>query len=306
MLSRRRFVQCLVLAAGGTALPSLRGWAATPASGMRARAIPATGEELPVIGLGTSGSFQVRPGSEEYQALPEVLARFFEGGGRMIDTAPTYGNAEDVLGALLTDDQRRSVFLATKLSGVQGHEAGRRQFADTLRRLKMDSVALLQVHNLRDTETQLEVARELKEAGKVRYVGVTHYVDGAHDELADIVRRHKPDFLQINYSVASQAAEERVLPAARDLGIAVITNRNFDDGRLFQQVAGKSVPDWAAEVGANSWAQLFLKFALSHPAVTTVIPATGKLRHMNDNLQAGSGPLLDERQKAALVAVVRG
>lgn len=306
MLSRRRFVQSLVLAAGSTALPGLRGWAAAPESGMRTRAIPATGEAVPVIGLGTSGSFQVRPGSAEYQALPEVLARFFEGGGRMIDTAPTYGNAEDVLGALLTDEQRRMVFLATKLSGVQGREAGRRQFADTLKRLKMESVALLQVHNLRDTETQLEVARELKDAGKLRYVGVTHYVDGAHDELADVVRRHKPDFLQINYSVASQSAEQRVLPAARDLGIAVITNRNFDDGRLFQQVAGQPVPAWAAEVGASSWAQLFLKFALSHPAVTTVIPATGKLRHMNDNLQAGTGPLLDERQKAALVAAVRG
>jgi len=301
MLTRRQFLSAAAFAAGSALFHPRMGWSQnTP---LRTRTIPATGEEVPVIGMGTSGSFEVRRGSAEFQALSEVLRRFFDGGGRIIDTAPTYSNAEDVLGELLTDEQRRQVFLATKLSGVRGREAGYRQFADTLRRLRMDRVALLQVHNLGDWQTQLALARELKDEGKVRYVGVTHYVDSAQDELANVVEESKPDFLQINYSVVSTKAEERLLPLAQDLGVAVLTNRNFDDGRLFSHVAGKPVPTWAAEAGATSWAQLFLKFALSHPAVTAVIPATGKPERQSDNLAAGVGALLDARQKAELRAI---
>lgn len=302
MLTRRQFLSAAALAAGTAAFYPRIGWSGA-ATQLRTRTVPASGEEVPVIGMGTSGSFEVRRGSTEYEALSEVLGRFFDGGGRIIDTAPTYSNAEDVLGALMTDEQRRQVFLATKLSGVRGRDAGLRQFADTLRRLRMERVALLQVHNLGDWRTQLAVARELKEDGKVRYVGVTHYVDSAQDELADVVEAGKPDFLQINYSVISTKAEERVLPLAQDLGVAVLTNRNFDDGRMFSRVSGKPVPAWAAETGATSWAQLFLKFALSHPAVTAVIPATGKPERQSDNLAAGTGALLDARQKAALRAI---
>lgn len=301
-MNRRQFITRTGLLAGAATFSSLPALADSGSQDMLKRKIPSSGEMVPAIGMGTSSSFEVARGSDGYKVLPEVLAVFFAGGGRLIDTAPTYSNAEDVLGDLMTDEQRKQVFLATKLSGVSGRQAGLNQFANTLKRLKMDKVALLQVHNLRDTKTQLAVARELRDEGKVRYVGVTHYVDRAQEELAKVVEKTRPDFLQINYSVISTAAEKWVFPIAQDLGVAVLANRNFDDGRLFRQVANKPVPEWAAEVGATSWAQLFLKFALSHPAVTAVIPATSKPHRQADNLLGGHGPLLNQEQKAALEA----
>ena len=271
---------------------------------MLRRPIPSSGELVPAIGMGTSGSFQIPAGSAEYAALKEVVKRFFEGGATLIDTAPTYGNAEDNLGPLLSEGgYRKKAFIATKLSGVTGREAGFEQFSNTLRRLKTDKVELLQVHNLRDWKTQLEVARELKTQGKVKYVGVTHYTDSAHDEIADIVQAAKPDFLQINHSVTNRGIETRVLPLAKELGVAVLTNRNFNDGALFGQVGGKPLPDWAAEAGITSWAQMFLKYSLSHEAVTAVIPATGKPDRQSDNLRAGHGPLLTPAQRKELIAL---
>ncbi len=260
---------------------------------------------VPAIGMGTSGSFQIPANSPEYQALKEVLKRFFEGGATLIDTAPTYGHAEDNLGPLLTGGGfQKKAFIATKLSGVTGREAGLEQFGNTLKRLNTDRVALLQVHNLRDWKTQLDVARELQKQGKVKYVGVTHYVDSAHDEIADVVQQSKPDFLQINHSVTNRGIEKRVLPLAKDLGVAVLTNRNFNDGALFRQVEGKPRPGWAAEAGVTSWAQMFLKYSLSHEAVTAVIPATGKPERQSDNLKAGFGPLLTQAQQKELIELV--
>jgi aryl-alcohol dehydrogenase-like predicted oxidoreductase len=272
---------------------------------MLKRRIPASGEMLPVIGMGTSGSFQIPSNGPEYQGLREVLKRFFAGGGALIDTAPTYGNAEDNLGPLLAEGRYRpKAFIATKLSGVTGRDAGFAQFNDTLRRLGTDRVELLQVHNLRDWKTQIEVARELKKQGKVKYVGVTHYVDSAHEELAEVVQATRPDFLQINHSVTNRGIEKRVLPMARELGVAVLTNRNFNDGALFRQVEGKALPGWAAEIGVTSWAQMFLKYSLSHEAVTAVIPATGKPERQSDNLKAGLGSLLTPAQQRELIALV--
>lgn len=170
--------------------------------------------------------------------------------------------------------------------------------------MKTDKVHLLQVHNLRDTDAQLAVARELKEQGKVKYVGLTHYVESAQAELAQAMRRLKPDFVQINYSPVSRGAEQAIFPVAKDLGVAVMINRAFEDGRLFAQVRDKPLPAWASEVGASSWAQVFLKFVLSHPAVTVVIPATSKPKNMTDNLRAGTGSLLDERQRADVIALL--
>ena len=274
-------------------------------SGMLMRAIPSSGEKVPAIGMGTSGSFQVPANSSEYQALKEVMKRFFDGGATLIDTAPTYGNAEDNLGPLLTEGGfQKKAFIATKLSGVSGREAGLEQFNNTLKRLNTDRVALLQVHNLRDWKTQLEVARELQKQGKVKYVGVTHYVDSSHDEIADVVQASKPDFLQINHSVTNRGIEKRVLPLAKDLGVAVLTNRNFNDGALFRQVEGKPLPGWAADAGVTSWAQMFLKYSLSHEAVTAVIPATGKPDRQSDNLRAGFGPLLTQAQQKELIGLV--
>jgi aryl-alcohol dehydrogenase-like predicted oxidoreductase len=307
MLTRRKFLEAASSTAAAAAMfPYLAAStsAGAAAAGVLARrSIPSTDETLPVIGMGTSGSFEVNVGTPEFEALKEVMKIFIDGGGTVIDTAPTYSVAEDVLGALLAEqDLRRKVWLATKLSGVRGREAGLEQFNHTLGRLKTDRVELLQVHNLGDVKTQLAVARELKAEGKTRYVGVTHYVEGAQDELADIVQAEKPDFLQINYSVVSRGAETRVLPLARDLGVAVLINRAFEDGKLFQRVKDKPLPDWAAEAGVGSWAQAFLKFALSHPAVTAVIPATGKPHRQADNLQAGLGRDLTEAQRASLIA----
>lgn len=272
---------------------------------MLRRPIPSSGELVPAIGMGTSGSFQVPADGSEYQALKDVIKRFFDGGATLIDTAPTYGNAEDNLGPLLSEGgYRKKAFIATKLSGVTGREAGLAQFNETLRRLKTEKVELLQVHNLRDWKTQLEVARELQKQGKVKYVGVTHYVDSAHDEIAEVVRASKPDFLQINHSVTNRGIEQRVLPMAKDLGVAVLTNRNFNDGALFSRMQGKPLPGWAAEAGITSWAQMFLKYSLSHEAVTAVIPATGKPERQSDNLKAGFGPLLSAAQQKELIALV--
>jgi aryl-alcohol dehydrogenase-like predicted oxidoreductase len=279
------------------------GWAADVS--MLKRAIPSSGELVPVIGMGTSDSFEVPVSGADYQALREVLKRFFAGGATLIDTAPTYGNAEDVLGSLFRESGARArAFIATKLSRVRGRDEGLEQFRSTLKRLNTDKVELLQVHNLGDWKTQLEVARQLKTEGKVRYVGVTHYTESAQDELADVVQASKPDFLQINYSVTQRGAEKRVLPLAKDLGVAVLANRNFDDGALFNRVKGRELPAWAADAGVTSWAQMFLKFALSHDAVTAVIPATGKPDRQSDNLKAGFGPLLTAKQRADLVELI--
>lgn len=312
MSTRRQFIgQSSAVLAGASVLGAGSSWlslaqAAGAAGGtMLKRTIPSTGEAVPVIGMGTSGSFEVTPGGPEYQALKEVLQRFFAGGATLIDTAPTYSNAEDVLGPLLADAKLRpKAFIATKLSGVVGRDQGLAQFQKTLKSLRTDHVELLQVHNLGDWKTQIALARELKEQGKVKYTGVTHYLDSAHDALADVVQQTKPDFLQINYSVTNRGAEQRLFPMARDLGVAVLANRNFNDGRLFNKVRGKALPGWAAEAGITSWAQMFLKFALSDEAVTVVIPATGKPDRQSDNLQAGYGPLLTPAQKREVIELV--
>ncbi len=298
--SRRRF---LIQSAALGFLAGTHGLLANTPRSMTTRAIPATGEQLPVIGMGTSGSLEVGADPAVRATIAEVLKNFLDGGGRLIDTAPSYGTAEAVLGDLVTASARERIFLATKLSS-SGREAGVAQFTESLKRLKTDKVDLLQVHNLRDWRTQLALARELKAEGKVRYVGLTHYVDSAHEELADAVAAERPDFLQINYSVTQRAAEKRVFAVAQDKGVAVLANRNFDDGALFSKVGGRPLPAFAADVGATTWAQLFLKFALSHPAVTCVIPATGKPHRQLENLAAGYGPMLDERQRAALIAAV--
>jgi aryl-alcohol dehydrogenase-like predicted oxidoreductase len=316
MSTRRDFLTTATLTAAGLALAGCtrsheaaaaappRGAAAAPARGaMLTRAIPSTGEKVPVIGMGTSGSFEVGAGTPEYAALPQVLRTFFEGGGRLIDTSPNYGEAETVLGELLAQGgYRERCFLATKLA-ADDLATAKAQWAQSQRRLKTERVELLQVHNLRAWQIQLPYARELKQQGKTKYVGLTHYRVDGHAELARLVRAEKPDFLQVNYSVASPQAERSLLPLAQDLGVAVLVNRAFEDGQLFSKVGEQPLPGWAKEVRADSWAQLFLKFTLSHPAVTAVIPATGKPHRQADNLKGGLGPLLSQAQQRELVAM---
>ena len=303
MTSRRSFISAATLAVTAAALQPAAVIAATSAAlpAMAKRAIPSTGETIPVIGMGTSGTFEVDAAGRE--PLREVLRRFVAGGASVIDTSPNYGNAEDVLGDLVAElGVRDRVWLATKLA-ADDRAAGEAQFAQSLKRLRTDKVELLAVHNLRDWKTQLALARELKSRGRTKYVGLTHYVDGKHEELADIMAAQKPDFIQINYSVSTPNADKRLLPLARDTGVAVMINRAFDDGRLFARVAGKPLPGWAADAGVTSWAQMFLKFALSHPAVTVVIPATGKPDRQADNLKAGLGRALTAAERAELVAL---
>ena len=274
--------------------------AAAPAS-LLSRPIPSTGELLPVIGAGTSGSFEVEAGSADYRQLYQVLDAFFKGGGRVIDTSPNYGGADSFLGQLLAEGGwHRQCFIATKIAANSRADA-QAQWAGTLRSLRTDKVDLLQVHNLRDWQQQLPYARELKQQGKTRYVGITHYLDSGHDEVAAIVRSQALDFIQINYAVNAPGAARELLPLCRDKGVAVLVNRAFDDGRLFATVKDRALPDWAQEQGIGSWAQLFLKFALSHPAVTAVIPATGRLDRQLDQLKAGQGPMLTQAQQQALI-----
>lgn len=309
MTTRRQFMTLSATAAAAGLLPAglLKSSVvrAEAMAAMQTRKIPSSGEAIPVIGMGTSGSFQVGDGAAERDPLRDVLRRFFAGGGTVIDTAPSYGTAEAVMGDLLAEQNLTSkAWLATKLSGVKGREAGLAQFAGSLTRLKTDKVALLAVHNLGDWKEQFEVIRQLKAEGKVRYSGLTHYLESGHDALVEVVQATRPDFLQINYSVSTRGAEKRVLPVAQELGVAVMINRAFDDGQLFARVKDKPLPGWAAEAGIGSWAQAFLKFALSHPAVTVVIPATGKPDRQSDNLKAGSGPMLTQAQRDDLIALI--
>ncbi|MFL9814005.1 aldo/keto reductase [Stutzerimonas sp. VN223-3] len=289
------------IAALGPLLPSL----AQAAEPLRMRTIPASGEMLPVIGLGTSRTHDISLDDVEMEALLDVLRVFVEGGAKVIDTAPSYGNADRVVGELVQRlDARDQVFLATKVSST-GRERGMAQIEASFKALQTDTIDLIQVHNLQDTSTQLGLLRELKEQGRVRYIGVTHYVESAHDRLLDVLKQEKVDFVQFNYSVGERNAEKRLLPYCADNGIATLINRPFTRGNLLSRVKGKPLPAWAAEIDASSWAQLLLKFILAEPAVTTVIPATSNPRYMADNILAGQGRLPDERQRQLIVEAFR-
>lgn len=309
MTTRRTVLGAMAAMTAGLALSSR--WpvaqaASTLASGTgpQSRPIPATGEQLPVIGMGTSGSFDVGASAAERDPLRQVLQTFFSGGSTLIDTAPGYRRAEAVLGELLAElGLRDKAFLATKI-GTRGRDAGLAQFQRSLQALKTERVELLQVHTLQDWKTQLALINELKAQGKTRYSGVTHYLESGHNDLAEAVRLGKPDFLQVNYSVSTRGAEHKVFPIAKELGVAVLVNRTFDDGKLFARVKDKALPGWATEVGITSWAQAFLRFALSNPAVTAVIPATGRPERQRDNLLAGLGEPLSQAQRQSLIEII--
>jgi aryl-alcohol dehydrogenase-like predicted oxidoreductase len=263
------------------------------------RRIPSSGEELPVIGLGTSGPFEVGDSPAERAPLREVLEAFFAAGSRLIDTSPMYSSAERVLGELLTPAMHERAFLATKV-WTRGERSGVEQMTHSAQLLKTARLDLIQVHNLLDLDTQLETLSAWKAAGRVRYVGITHYTVNAQAELARVIERHALDFVQLNYSPVTRAAEQRLLPLAAERGVAVLVNRPFEDGALLAAARGKPLPPWAADLDAASWGQLALKFIVSQPAVTCVIPATGKVAHLEDNLGAGRGRLPDARQREAI------
>jgi diketogulonate reductase-like aldo/keto reductase len=257
------------------------------------RKIPTTGEELPAIGLGTWQVFDVGGSAAARAPLREVLARFAGAGGRMIDSSPMYGSAESVAGDLAAElGLREKLFVATKV-WTRGREDGIAQMETSFRRLRVQQMDLMQVHNLLDVDVHTKTLLDWKAKKKIRYLGVTHYTASAHAEVERQLKKQKYDFLQINYSLAERDSEKRLLPYCLQNHIAVIANRPFAEGAMFRRVRGKPLPPWAAEIGAASWAQFFLKWIVGHPAVTCAIPGTGSPEHIADNVAAGFGALPD-------------
>jgi len=261
------------------------------------RTIPSSGETIPVIGLGTSQTFDVGPAAADRSKVKEVLRLFVEYGGTMIDTSPMYGRAERVVGDLSEElGNQDDLFLATKV-WTRGRNEGIQQMEESMRLLKTNQIDLMQVHNLVDTQTHLKTLQDWKAQKRVRYVGITHYRVDAFDALEKVIKQNKLDYVQLNYSIVTREAEQRLLPLCADRGVAVLVNRPFEDGDLFRLMRGEQLPAWASEFDCQSWAQFFLKFILSHPAVTNVIPATSKPKHLADNMQAGFGRLPDARMR---------
>lgn len=278
----------------GAAAGALAG-GAQAAAALVTRAIPSSGERVPVVGIGTN---RYRTGSEaDIAPLRETLKTFAAAGGKLIDTAPMYGSSEVVLGQLIAGlGIRKQLFLATKVYS-SGRQAGIDEMNDSFKRLQTDRIDLIQVHNLSDTATQLATMREGKQAGRYRYVGVTTSRDAQYDEMEDVLRKEKLDFVQVDYSIDNRTAAERILPLALERGAAVLVNLPFGRARLFSAVRGKPLPAWAAEFDCSSWAQFFLKYVIGHPAVTVAIPGTRKPAHVVDNLGAARGRLPDQAMR---------
>jgi aryl-alcohol dehydrogenase-like predicted oxidoreductase len=266
------------------------------------RAIPRSGERLPVIGLGTYQGFDVPATGLGGTELAAVMRRFADLGGTVIDTSPMYGEAEAATGTLATTLKlRHRLFYATKV-WTSGREAGMRQIEDSFRLLKTSTIDLMQVHNLLDLKTHLPVLREMKEAGRIRYLGITHYHAGAHAELERLVLGRDFDFVQFNYSLDEPEAGARLLPACAEAGVATLINRPFSQAGLFSRVRGQPLPPWCGEIDCRSWAQFFLKWIISHPAVTCAIPGTGRVAHLEDNLGAATGRLPDAMMRRQMAA----
>jgi len=294
-IDRRTAVKLMATAAAVAIAPAAV-TAVTPAT-MATRKVPGSGEAIPVIGMGSSNTFDVGTAAAERAPLGEVLRGLVAGGGTVIDTSPMYGQAETVIGDLAHElALQPRLWLATKV-WTRGREAGAAQIGQSYARLRTEHLELLQIHNLLDWREHVPTIRALQESGKLRYAGVTHYRADAHAELERVLVAERFDWLQVNYSLAEPEAAARLLPLCRDKGIAVMVNRPFADGALFDRVRGKPLPPWTADLGITSWGQFFLRWIASHPAVTCIIPATSKPRHMADNLAAGRAPLPDEAQR---------
>ncbi|HEX4772329.1 MAG TPA: aldo/keto reductase [Bryobacteraceae bacterium] len=281
---------------------------------MLTRRIPSSGEKLPVIGLGTWRAFDVDLKTDIRRQLTDVLSLFVKLGGRVIDSSPMYGRAEEVIGDLTSAPGIREklataspsdggLFLATKV-WTRGKQSGIQSMERSMSLLRTNRIDLMQVHNLVDVNTQLATLQDWKQQGRIRYTGITHYESGALREVEKLMRGQKFDFLQINCSLMEPEAEERILPLAQERGVAVIANRPFGSGDLFSKVRSKPLPDWATEFDCRSWAQFFLKWIVANPAITCAIPATDKPNHLQDNMQAGIGRLPDAKLRHRMVELV--
>jgi diketogulonate reductase-like aldo/keto reductase len=290
--TRRAFLKTGAVALGAILMPL-----ESSGGGLIERRIPKTGEPVPAIGLGTWQVFDVAGDSAQMAQARDTLQAFVGLGARVIDSSPMYGSSESVTGQLASElGVRAKLFVATKV-WTSGRRAGIRQMEESMRKLRVERLDLMQVHNLVDADTHLATLSDWKASGRVRYAGVTHYHAGAHADLERFLKRGDIEFIQVNYSLAEPEAERRLLGAASDSGTAVIVNRPFAEGAMFRRVRGKPLPDWAKEIGCVSWAQFFLKWILAQPAVTCVIPATRNPAHVADNVNAASGPPPDEAMR---------
>ncbi len=261
------------------------------------RIIPVSGEMIPVVGLGTWRTFDAGNSKEKRAALLEVIKTLIQKEASVIDSSPMYGSSETVVGDLSQQlNKRNKLFLATKV-WTNGKEDGIRQMNQSFQKMKTDKMDLMQVHNLVDVQTHLKTLRHWKEEGKIKYFGITHYIPGVYPELIRLIKTEKPDFVQFCYNIATRDAEKELLPLAKEKGVAVIINRPFEEGNLFNVVAGKSLPSWAKEYDINSWAQFFIKFIISHAAVTCTIPGTSNALHLAENANAAMGKLPDEKAR---------
>ena len=291
--------------AAAAALGSLPVTGMTAGNRMLTRPIPGSNEALPVIGLGTYSVFDVASAPDAIAQRLRIVELLLGAGGSVIDTSPMYNRSEKVIGDVIAAGAPRDdMFIATKV-WTDGREAGVQQMERSAELMKTDVIDLMQVHNLRDTAVHMKTIRDRQEQGRIRYSGVTHYRASALDAVESALREFRPQFVQINYSLGEREADERLLPLAKDLGIAVVINRPYQAGRLFSAVRGRELPGWASEFAAT-WGQFFLKFIISHPAVTCVIPATSKPQHMRDNLEAGFGELPDAATRERMIAFMKG
>lgn len=294
-ISRREFTKTTIAACG--LLATARPAALADMGDVIRRRIPSSGEMIPIVGLGTN-RYGVGPAAEERAPLREALVRFHEWGGRVIDTAPGYGTSESVLGDLIAGlGIRDELFLATKVDRDAGRDDLIAQMQDSTRNLESDTIDLMQVHNLRGWEENIPLLQEFKEDGRFRYIGITTSRSSQYGEMEKAMRRHDLDFIQVDYSLEQREAAVRLLPMARDRGMAVMLNRTFGGGRIFRAVDNRTLPGWAGELEITSWAQFLLKYALSHPAATVAIPGMTKARHVDDNFGAAQGPMPDAAQR---------
>jgi diketogulonate reductase-like aldo/keto reductase len=307
-ISRRRAVRLIGTTAAGAFLPigtsSL--YAADESSRPLLRSVPSTGEKLPVIGLGSAVSFDVRPGSPQIGPLGEVLTLFVKHGGKVIDSSPMYGNAESVIGNLAAKAQLRdSLFIATKVWSNDTQE-GIAQMKRSLERFRTSKIDLMQVHNLGGIDRQMGSLRDWKAKGRIRYTGITYSERRGFLEVERVMKVWKPDFVQINYSLMDRLAAQRILPLAQELRMGVIINRPFAGGGIFQVISAKPLPAWTAEFDCHSWSQFLLKWIVAHPAVTCVIPATSNPQHLQDNMGAGVGRLPDAKMRQRMASLFVG
>ena len=294
-----------LLAAGAAGISLAPLWASAQPAGIVRKKIPSSAEEVPVIGLGTARRYEDAGSADEAARRRETLARFAALGASVLDTAPVYGDAEQVVGAIIADLKvRERLFLATKVSTGGGRAAGVQQIEGSFRRLRAATLDLVAVHNLRDTQTHLATLRELKQAGRIRYIGITTSSERQYPEFEAVMRRERLDWIQVDYALDNREAAERILPLAADRGMAVMINLPFGRGRLFSAVRAKALPPWAAELGAATWPQFFLKYIVSHPAVTCAVPGMARPEYVEDNLGAARGRLADASQRRRMESFI--